>query len=287
MQVSKAGDRMAGFASWRGVHLFHFGMSSCSQKVRLYLRLKGIPWTGHLVDLASHENYGPDFLAINPRGMVPVLVLDGAVHTGSNAIIALLEERFAEPCLIPPEQRAEISALLAAEDALHHDLRHLSFRFVHGRTGSTKTPALMEAYRKGGGLDAEKQSEIAFYERLARTGLDDATCRTSASRFRAAFDELEARLADHPFLLGDTLTVIDIAWFVYAYRLTLGGYPLEALHPRLHAWFESRRAVPGWEDEVAPPPALAEKIAANRAQQQAEGTTMADLMGTSHRVLRL
>ncbi|WP_323794694.1 glutathione S-transferase family protein [Nisaea sp.] len=287
MQVSKAGDGVADIAGWRGVHLFHFGMSSCSQKVRLHLRLKGIPWTGHLVDLASHENYGPDFLAINPRGMVPVLVLDGAVYTGSNAIIALLEERFAEPCLIPPEQREEISALLAAEDALHHDLRHLSFRFVHGRTGSTKTPALMEAYRKGGGLDAEKQSEIAFYERLARTGLDDATCLASALRFRAAFEGLEARLADHPFLLGDTLTVIDIAWFVYAYRLTLGGYPLEALHPRLHAWFEGRRAVPGWEDEVAPPPALAGKIAAIRAQQQAEGMTMAHLMGTSHRILGL
>lgn len=265
-------------AAWRGVHLFHFSMSSCSQKIRLYLRLKGIEWTGHPVNLSTHENYGPEFLAINPRGMVPVLVLDGAVHIDSNDIIALLEERFPEPCLIPASSREEVRRLMAEEDALHHDLRHLSFRFVHGRTGTTKTPEMLQAYRDGSRGDAKKEAELAFYERLARTGLDDDTCRASAQKFRAAFDGFEARLAEHPFLTGSAPTVVDIAWFVYAYRLVLGGYPLSSLHPRVHGWFEGRRATPGWEDEVAPPPALAEKIAANRARQEREGTTMAQVM---------
>lgn len=265
--------------AWRGVHLFHFSMSSCSQKVRLYLRLKGIDWTGHLVDLSRHENYEPDFLAINPRGMVPVLVLDGAVHIDSNAIITLLETRFPEPCLIPASMRDEIGRLMAEEDALHHDLRHLSFRFVHGRTGTTKTPEMLQAYRDGSRDDEAKQAELAFYERLGRIGLDDDTCRVSAEKFRAAFDRFEARLAEHRFLTGSTPSVVDIAWFVYAYRLVLGGYPLATLHPRVHGWFEGRLAAPGWEDEVAPPPALAEKIAANRARQNREGTTMAHVMG--------
>lgn len=265
-------------ATWRGVHLFHFAMSSCSQKVRLYLRLKGIPWTGHRVDLSTHENYGPDFLAINPRGMVPVLVLDGEVHIDSNDILTLLEERFPEPCLIPAPLRDEIGRLMAEEDALHHDLRHLSFRFVHGRARTTKTPEMLRSYRDGSQSDAKKEAELAFYERLARTGLDDDTCRISAAKFRAAFDRFEARLADHDFLAGPAPTVVDIAWFVYAYRLVLGGYPLSTLHPTLHAWFEARRETPGWEDEVAPPEALAEKIAATRAQQKREGRTMAALM---------
>lgn len=279
MRISPAESAAREIAAWTGVHLFHFAMSSCSQKVRLYLRLKGISWTGHPVDLSTHENYGPAFLALNPRGMVPVLVLDGAVHIDSNDILALLEERFPEPCLIPADRDAEIAALLAEEDALHHDLRHLSFRFVHGRSATTKTPELMRAYREGGDTDAKKAAEIAFYERLARTGLDDATCGASASKFRAAFDRFEAGLADRPFLLGDKPTVLDIAWFVYAYRLVLGGYPLARLHPRLNAWYAARLAAPGWEAEVAPPPAVAEKIAATRARQRSEGRTMADLMG--------
>lgn len=267
---------------WRGLHLFHFAMSSCSQKVRLYLRLKGIAWTPHPVDLSTHENYGPRFLGINPRGMVPVLVLDGAVHVGSNDILLLLEALYPEPCLVPPVRRAEIERLLEEEDALHHDLRHLSFRFVHGRTGTTKTPELMAAYRAGGsvggGADAEKEAEIEFYERLARTGLDDATCRASAERFRAAFDGLEARIGSGEYLLGASPTVIDIAWFVYAYRLVLGGYPLARLHPRIAAWYARRLAEPGWEAEVAPSSALAERIAGNRRRQEEEGRTLEALM---------
>ncbi|WP_193188404.1 glutathione S-transferase family protein [Nisaea sediminum] len=262
-----------------GLHLFHFGTSSCSQKLRIALRMKGVSWTGHIVDLSAHENYGADFLALNPRGMVPVLVLDGAVHVESNDILMLLEERFPEPCLFPAPQREEISALLAEEDALHHDLRRLSFRFVHGRSGTTKTPELMRAYREGGPTDAKKEAEIAFYERLAETGLDEETCSASAERFRAAFDRFEARLADHPFLIGDQLTVIDIAWFVYAYRLTAGGYPLKELHPRIHAWFEARREMPGWEEEVALPPVVVERAAAALARDRAKGSTLAALLG--------
>ncbi|WP_420406160.1 glutathione S-transferase family protein [Nisaea sp.] len=264
-----------------GLHLFHFGMSSCSQKLRIALRLKGAPWTGHSIDLSAHENYGPDFLALNPRGMVPVLVLDGAVHIESNDILALLDERFPDPCLFPAGRRTEIAALLAEEDALHHDLRRLSFRFVHGRSATTKSPELMRAYRDGSATDDKKAAEIAFYERLAETGLDDATCRASAEKFRAAFDRFEMRLAGHPFLLGETLTVIDIAWFVYAYRLTAGGYPLKELHPRVQGWFEARRAMPGWEKEVALPPVVVERATAARKRDAAEGSTLAALLGST------
>lgn len=282
MQIFPIGQAGSDLATWQGVHLFHFGMSSCSQKLRLFLKVKGIEWSGHLVDLAHHENYGAEFMAINPRGMVPVLVLDGEVHIESNEILALLEEKFPHPPLIPADKKDAIASLLVEEDALHHDLRHLSFRYVHGRTGSTKTEALMQAYRSGGTIgdtpDPKKEAEIAFYERLGSQGLDDATCRTSALRFRAAFERFEGTLASNPpYLLGAEPTVIDIAWFVYAYRLVLGGYPLATLHPRLCQWFEMCRTLPGWEDEVAPPPALSQKIEATRKAQQESGKTMAAL----------
>ena len=33
---------------WKGVHVLHFSGSSCSQKLRIFLNLKGIPWESHL-----------------------------------------------------------------------------------------------------------------------------------------------------------------------------------------------------------------------------------------------
>ncbi len=44
---------------WKGVHLLHFQASSCSQKVRILLREKGIPWESHPVDLARQQNVTP------------------------------------------------------------------------------------------------------------------------------------------------------------------------------------------------------------------------------------
>ena len=57
---------------WQGVHVLHCMGSSCSQKFRVFLSLKKIPWQSHPIDLPSNENVQPRFLGINPRGLVPV-----------------------------------------------------------------------------------------------------------------------------------------------------------------------------------------------------------------------
>ena len=270
---------------WNGTHLFHYSMSSCSQKTRIFLNLKGVPWSSHIVDLSTQQNWTPWFLGISPRGLVPVLVLDGAVHIESNDIMRVLERRHPEPCLIPDALESEIDKRLHEEDDLHLDLRNLSFRFVHGRTGSTKTSADLEAYRTGGTgtvrgePDEGKDIELAYYERLAREGLTDAACKRSALKFRVMFDKFDARLSDAPYLLGDALTVIDIAWFVYAYRLVLGGYPLARLHPRVDDWYERLCARPEFYEEVVPSPALRDKVEENRCRQEREGATIQAVAG--------
>ena len=42
---------------WKGVHVLHFMGSSCSQKLRIFLNLKGIPWQSHPIDLHGNENF--------------------------------------------------------------------------------------------------------------------------------------------------------------------------------------------------------------------------------------
>src|ERR1700692_3765982 len=131
---------------WKGVHVLHFMGSSCSQKLRIFLNLKGIPWQSHPIDLPAYENMQPWFLGINPRGLVPVLVDDGAVHIESNDIIQYLEKKFPEPRLIPPGHESEVASLLHHEDDLHLDLRTLSFRFVFAPPGPPKPAAALGRY---------------------------------------------------------------------------------------------------------------------------------------------
>lgn len=270
---------------WRGVHLLHWHTSSCSQKTRIVLGLKGVEWTGHLVSLPAAENTSAWFQGVNPRGLVPVLVVDGAVHVESNDILYRIEEMYPDPPLIPAGREAEVEAALAAEDALHLDLRTLSFRFVFGRSGPTKTPEQMQAYKDlgartvGGAPDASKPKEIAYWERMAADGITDEASRAAFANFRQAFDRLDATLADQPYILGDALSLLDVAWYVYGFRLTLGGYPLARLHPNVGRWYAGLDARPEFAREVAMPPGLAETQAAAREKQIATGTTMAEVVG--------
>jgi glutathione S-transferase len=241
---------------WKGVHVLHFMGSSCSQKLRIFLNLKGIPWHSHPIDLPGHENFQPWFLGINPRGLVPVLVHDGAVHIESNDIIQYLEKTFPTPPLVAAGHDNEIAALLKHEDDLHLDLRTLSFRFVFAPPGPPKSAAALESYAANGtgtvqgAADHEKQVQIEFWQRAAREGFTDERARASALKFRSAFDALDSTLARQPYLMGEDLSVLDIAWLIYEHRLSLGGYPFERLHPRVHAWAEKLRAMPQFAKEI-------------------------------------
>ena len=60
-------------------------------------------------------------------------------------------------------------------------------------------------------------------------GFTDDAARASAQKFRAEFDALDKRLAQQRYLMGADLSVLDIAWFIYAHRLSLAGYPFARL----------------------------------------------------------
>lgn len=271
--------------NWQGVHLFHFPTSSCSQKTRIILNLKGVEWKSHIVDLSKNENFDSWYLGINPRGLVPTLVINGTMHIESNDIITLLEERFPEPRLIPRGFETRTTELLAHEDDLHLDLRTLSFRFLQRRNHPPKSADALAGYRVGGSgtvggeADRNKHHEIAFWETIASEGITDGAVRTSAQRFKAAIDGLESRLQNSPYLLGDLLSVLDVAWFVYLFRLVRVGYPLARLHPRVAVWFEPLSDLPEFANEVRVPPKMQKAVEENQHAQHEAGTTFLDVSG--------
>jgi glutathione S-transferase len=270
---------------WKGLHLLHFSGSSCSQKLRIYLNLKGLKWESHHVALGSNENFRPWFLGINPRGLVPVLVHDGQVHIESNDIIQYLEATFPSPRLIPAGRESDVDGLLRHENELHLDLRTLSFRFAFRFPGPPKSAEALSSYAENGsgtvqGLpDRERQLQIAYWESAAKDGFDDEQVRTSVLKFRSEFELMEQRLCEHDYLVGDSLSILDIAWFIYADRLALAGYPIKRLHPCLTEWVEGLRARPEFAQEVALPPKLAEHIVGLRNADELAGKSMEFVAG--------
>jgi len=245
---------------WKGLHLFHFSGSSCSQKLRIYARLKNIKLTLHHINLIKHESETEWYMGINPRGLVPTLIDDGKVIIESNDIITYLEEKFPTPCLIPAAQADNISALLDFEDALHLDFRAITMRFFVPSNMMQRSDEQLAHYEKTGSgqihgqADTHKADEMAFWQEMKdQKGISDGRAQTAVTALRAALETHEKALLKQAYLLGDTLTVLDIAWYIYANRLVSVGYPLAALHPKVAAWYKRLNRQKLFRQEVKTP----------------------------------
>lgn len=95
--------------------LYHFFRSGTSHRLRIALNLKGVSPEYAAVDLRAEKHLTPEFKAVNPQMLVPVLDVDGDVLIQSPAIIEWLEEVYPTPPLLPADalDRARVRALAA------------------------------------------------------------------------------------------------------------------------------------------------------------------------------
>jgi glutathione S-transferase len=191
--------------------LYGTKMSGNCWKVAQILRLTGnlFEWVG--TDSNAGATRTPEFLAINPNGKVPSLVLDdGAVLVESNAI--LLHYAY------------DTSWLPAPGMARHRVHEWLFFeQYSH-------EPYIAVARN----LITWKREAELYPDRLAE-------CR---SRGAQALDVMERRLSAHNWLVGEQPTVADLALFAYTHRADEGGFDL-AQWPGIAAWVARLAARPG------------------------------------------
>ena len=99
------------------ITLYGYWRSSSSYRVRIALELKALAYEYRAVELRGKEaeNWGPDYLALNPQGLVPTLVHGGFRITQSLAIIDYLDAIAPEPPLLPAGPRRRARALALAQ----------------------------------------------------------------------------------------------------------------------------------------------------------------------------
>jgi maleylacetoacetate isomerase len=83
--------------------LYGYFRSSAAYRVRAALAWKGIAYLTKPVHLVKGEQSAPDYLALNPQGLVPALEIDGQILGQSMAILEYLEETRPEPALLPTD----------------------------------------------------------------------------------------------------------------------------------------------------------------------------------------
>jgi len=219
--------------------LYNFPQSTCSQKVRLSLWEKGLEFEDRVVDHKTREHLQPAYLALNPNGVVPTLVHDGAVIIDSSVICEYLDEIYPETSLSmgDPVGRA-------------HMRKWLRY-FEEVPTPAIRVPSFNQYLaRRYENMSDDQYAQMAenhpirkhFYQRPAKSQFSDAETRESMDRLQQAVDRVEAALgADgRPWLMGDRLTVADICLLPTIDRMAdLGLKSMwEAAHPNVTVWYE-------------------------------------------------
>ena len=226
--------------------LYHANHSTCSQKVRLSLAEKGLDWESKLVNLATNEHLAPEYLALNPNGVVPTLIHDNAVITDSGVICEYLEEVFPDTPLLPkePSERAIVRAWIRYLDEV--------------LTAAVRVPSFNMAFLpRYDGLDDDafqkEQADIRplrkhFYEKMGRKGFDNNEVDNAMEQLKSTISRMENRLQDNAWLSGPELGLAD---FIAAPLIDrLDDLKLENLwtttSPRITDWLERLRARPSF-----------------------------------------
>jgi maleylacetoacetate isomerase len=110
--------------------LYTYARSSAAYRTRIALNLKGIDFdlvTVNLLNSGGGDQTSPDYLAVNPQGLVPTLIAEDTTITQSMAIIEYLEEIRPDPPLLPraPVDRARVRAMALAVACDLHPLNNL------------------------------------------------------------------------------------------------------------------------------------------------------------------
>ncbi len=220
------------------IELYTHPMSPCAQKVRILLAEKGLDWQAHHVDLAQKENLKPEYLALNPLGVVPTLVDAGKVVIESSIICEYLDDAYPQKSFRPED--AHVVA------KMRFWMKHVDNK-LHPSCGAIQwpmimRPAMLEKTAEERAALLEKIPEKPRRERqrrLIEKGLDAPDVADAVKTYRTTILDMEKDLEGHEWLLGDTVTLADIC--LIPYFQTLFQFEWTAIYadcPNVQRWTE-------------------------------------------------
>lgn len=234
------------------ISLYTHPMSPCAQKVRLVLAEKRIAWNAVHVDLANKENLKPDYLRLNPLGVVPTLVHNGHPIIESSIICEYLDDCFPQTPLRSndPARRAEMRLWMKhVDNKLHPACGALQWTIVMRPAMVARPPA--EQARLLGAIPDDARRERQ--KRLVAMGFDAPDVSSAITIYRNTLMKMEIQLTRSNWVAGDQFTLADACLAPYFQTLLQFGWlDLFARNcPAVLEWFSRIRQRPSWTKAVA------------------------------------
>ncbi|MCF3593273.1 glutathione S-transferase [Rhodobacteraceae bacterium LMO-12] len=193
------------------------------RRARMFIAEKGLEVETREVSIAKSEQLSADFLKVNPRATVPVLITDeGATLTENIAIATYLEATHPEPALMgqTPVEKAEVMMWNAIAEA---------------QGGMPVAEVLRNSHPAMKGRALPGPLNLDQIPKLVARG---------QQRVDAFFALLEDRLSQSPWLAGETFSLADITAFVFVDFARVIKARIPEGNTATKAWYDSIRARP-------------------------------------------
>jgi len=224
------------------------------------LNTKGLAFDEVKLDLMAGDQLKPDYLRLNPNGVVPTLDHDGAIVIDSSVIIEYLDEVAPAQSFTPadPVRRARMRALMRFIDempaaAVRVPTFNLAFLPRFAAMSDDDFVAFAEA----------KPLRKEFMLAMGRTGFPASEMQKALDRLRRTYERMDAEIgaSGGPWLLGKDISLADVAVMPALVRMAdLGRESDWADLPRVKQWFENIRAHPAFKPTYYPGSLLSERF---------------------------
>jgi glutathione S-transferase len=228
--------------------LHHGWRSSASRRVRLCLEEKRLPYESHVVDMANMEHHSPEYLKINPLGVIPTLVHHGKPLHESGTICEYLDESFPDPPLRPetPYERGEMRNWIRHIDGLIGNL--IIFNWRHHLQKVAEKWSDEELAEKMKSIPSKERQEA--WLRVARKPYTEDERQAARDKLtHQLLDRMEQALRGSGWLVGRVYSIADIAAVPFVKRIDEEIVPeqvSEKHHPRVADWWARIQARPAF-----------------------------------------
>jgi len=226
--------------------LYHNWLSSASRRVRLTLAEKNIEYESIPLDLSVGDQHKPEYVAINPNGVVPTLQLDdGRVIYEASFICEYLDDLVPEPRLRPadPYQLAKMRIFMRFID--ERMLPHLIvLNWSIGLQPIASKWSDQQLKERLARIPTLERREA--WSRIARNPYTDKEKSLALAGLLTLVDKVDEMLASSPWVVGGQFSIADIAAFVFVTRAVELAPAHVQKRPRVVAWLKSIQERPSY-----------------------------------------
>ena len=241
--------------------LYNAPQSTCSQRVRFVLNAKKISFAEIKLDLLAGDQLKPDYLALNPNGVVPTLDHDGAIVIDSSVIIEYLDEVVPTSESFTPRDpvtRARMRALMRFIDEMPAAaVRVPTFNLAFLPRFAAMSEEEFLAFAESKPLRKE------FMLTMGRKGFPQKEMDAATQRLRRTYERMDSEIekSGGPWLLGEEISLADIALMPAIVRMAdLGQETAWQDLTRVERWYDAIRAHPAFRPTYYPGSLLTERF---------------------------